>query len=211
MRVVVAEDAVLLREGLCHILSDHGMTVTAQVSDAEQLLVAVAAEQPDLVITDVRMPPTHTDEGTRAALTIREHWPDVGIVVLSQHVEARTAVRLLREHPQSIGYLLKERITDIPSFIVSLQTVARGGYVVDSEVVSTLLRKPSALSTRELDVLAALAEGLSNQGIADRMFVTVRTVESHVASIFQKLDIHDSPDGNRRVLAALEHLRSGTS
>jgi DNA-binding NarL/FixJ family response regulator len=209
VRIALAEDSVLLREGLARLLVDAGHDVSAQAGDAEGLLAAVEADPPDVVVTDVRMPPSFTDEGTRAALAIRERWPDVGVLVLAQHVEARNAVRLLRDHPYGIGYLLKDRVSDVEGFLAAVRTVADGGQVVDPEVVSALLRRTPALSQRERDVLDLVAQGRSNKAIAALLFVTPRTVETHVASIFLKLGIDDSPDDNRRVLAVLEHLRSG--
>jgi DNA-binding NarL/FixJ family response regulator len=207
VRAVVAEDSVLLRAGLCRILAEGGLEVAAEAGDAEELLAAVEREAPDVVVTDVRMPPTQTDEGTRAALAIRERWPTIGVLVLAQHVEARYAVRLLRDHPRGIGYLLKDRVVDVAGFLDAVRTVAAGGQVVDPDVVAALLGRTSVLSERERDVLALVAEGRSNAAIAERLFVTVRTVETHVAAIFAKLGIADSPEDNRRVLAVLEHLR----
>ena len=213
MRAVIAEDDVLLRAGLVRLLTEAGIDVAADVGDADALLVAVDKHEPDVVVTDVRMPPNHRDEGTRAALAIRESRPGIGIVVLSQHVEARYAERLLRDHPRGIGYLLKDRVTDIGEFVDAVRRVAAGGAVVDSDVVSALLSRSaaqatlSALSAREREVLRLVAEGRSNAAVAAELVLTERTVETHVANIFAKLDLAEAPASNRRVLAVLAHLR----
>ena len=213
MRVVIAEDDLLLRAGLVRLLGDAGMDVAADVGDAAQLLLAVAQHPPDLVITDVRMPPTHRDEGTRAALAIRREHPTVGILVLSQHVEPRFAERLLRDHPHGIGYLLKDRVTAISDFVDAARRIADGGSVIDSEVVSLLLSGSAAratlgtLSPREREVLALVAAGRSNAAIAQHLALTARTVETHVANVFAKLGLPEDPTDNRRVLAVLAHLR----
>jgi DNA-binding NarL/FixJ family response regulator len=215
MRVVIAEDSVLLREGLTRLLTEAGFEVLAAAGDGVELLEAVERHRPDLVVTDVRMPPDFQAEGTRAAVEIRRTWPGTGIVILAQHVEARFAVDLLRDHPGAVGYLLKERVSDLGSFVDALRTVGSGGTVIDAEVVAALLGAPrhqvegdlATLSPREVDVLGLIAEGHSNQSIAARLVVTTRTVETHVASIFAKLRLPESPDGHRRVLAVLTYLR----
>lgn len=214
MRVVIAEDSVLLREGLVRLLVEAGLDVVGEAGDADELLEAVHREQPDLVITDVRMPPDFAVEGTRAALEIRRLWPSIGIVILSQHAEPRYAVELLRDHPAAVGYLLKERVRDLDAFVDALRTVSGGGTVIDPEVVAVLLggHRPgaplSALSAREREVLALVAEGRSNAAIALQLSVTARTVETHVATIFAKLHLPESPEDHRRVLAVLSWLRT---
>jgi DNA-binding NarL/FixJ family response regulator len=215
VRAVVAEDDVLLRAGLVRVLSEADIEVVADVGDADKLLIAVDEHTPDVVVTDVRMPPTHRDEGTRAALAIRAKQPGVGILVLSQHVEPRYAERLLREHSHGIGYLLKDRIAVISDFVDAVRRVAAGGSVIDSDVVSVLLSRSAAQSTlailspREREVLALVAEGRSNTAIAEELVLTSRTVETHVANVFTKLGLAEVPSDNRRVLAVLAHLRAG--
>jgi DNA-binding NarL/FixJ family response regulator len=215
VRAVIAEDDVLLRAGLVRLLSDAEVDVIADVGDAEALLAAVDDDLPDVVITDIRMPPTFRDEGTRAAVALRERYPRLGILVLSQHVEARYAERLLRSHARGIGYLLKARVASTEEFLESVRRVAAGGSVVDSDVVSSLLsrsvaeRTLSLLSPRELDVLALVAAGRSNLAIAAELHLTTRTVESHVAGVFGKLGLPEDAGDNRRVLAVLAHLRAG--
>ena len=214
MRAVIAEDDVLLRAGLVRLLTDAGVEVVAEVGDADALLGAVDAHQPDVVVTDIRMPPTHRDEGTRAALTIRAKQPGIGILVLSQHVEPRYAERLLRDHPRGIGYLLKNRVATTNEFVDAVYRVAGGGSVVDSDVVSVLLSRSAAertlsvLSPRERQVLTLVAEGRSNAAIAEELVLTARTVETHVANVFAKLSLPEAPGDNRRVLAVLAHLRA---
>jgi DNA-binding NarL/FixJ family response regulator len=213
MRVVIAEDDVLLRAGVARVLTDVGIEVV-EVGDAVALLAAVEAQPPDVVVTDVRMPPTYRDEGTRAALSLRATHPSLGILILSQHVEPRYAEQLLREHPRGIGYLLKERIASPAQFVDAIREVAKGGSVLDSDVVSALLsrrtteRTLAALSPRELDVLGLVAAGRSNSAIGAQLGLTARTVETHVANVLAKLGIPEDRADNRRVLAVLAHLRA---
>jgi DNA-binding NarL/FixJ family response regulator len=212
MRVVIAEDQVLLRAGLTRLFEDAGHEVTAAVGDAEALLAAVARDGPDLVVADVRMPPTFSDEGTRAAGRIRDEHPGVGVLVLSQHVETQHAVALVSEG--GFGYLLKDRVLDVQEFIDAAERVARGGSALDPQVVATLVSPNGGdegvadLTAREREVLGLVAEGLTNAGIAKRLFLTVNTVETHVRNVLMKLDVPGTDDGHRRVLAVLAHLRS---
>jgi DNA-binding NarL/FixJ family response regulator len=214
MRVVVADDSVLLREGLARILGDNGFEVVGQAGDADQLRLAVVREKPDLVIVDVRMPPTFTDEGTRAAIAIREERPEIGIVVLSQVVEARSALKLFRDTPEGFGYLLKDRVVEVDDFLDAVRRVAAGGTAVDPDVIAQLLGRRSGddplaeLSPREREVLGLMAEGRSNHAICDKLFLSPKTVESHVASIFLKLRLSQEPDDHRRVLAVLQYLEA---
>jgi DNA-binding NarL/FixJ family response regulator len=213
VRVVVAEDSVLLREGLTRLLEEAAVEVAAAVGDAENLLRAVEAEQPDAVIIDVRMPPTFTDEGLRAALLVRQRWPGIGVLVLSQWVEERYATELLASHgnnPAGVGYLLKDRVGDLDQFIDALRRVASGGSALDPEVVAQLLTRRSrpldTLTVRERQVLSLMAEGRSNSAIATRLVVGPGAVEKHVASIFAKLGLATTDSDNRRVLAVLAYL-----
>jgi DNA-binding NarL/FixJ family response regulator len=214
MRVVVADDSVLLREGVVRLLEEAGFEVVAQAGDAEDLLRKVNAHKPDIAVVDVRMPPTHTDEGLRAALTIRERHPDTNVLVLSQVVEASSALELLAGDAAGLGYLLKDRVGDLDRFTESVRRVAEGGSALDPEVVSLLLgrrRKEGpldALTPREREVLQAMAEGASNNGIAERLVVTERAVEKHVTSIFTKLGLPPDTDSHRRVLAVLRYLEA---
>ena len=214
MRVVIADDSVLLREGLARVLEDGGIEVVAQAGDAGELLEAVRHMRPDLAIVDVRMPPTQTDEGTRAAKEIRERHPEVGVLVLSQVVEPRHAFDLFRDRPEGFGYVLKDRVLEIDDFLESVRRVARGGTVIDPEVVAQLMgrrreRDPlDDLTAREREVLTLMAEGLSNHGICGRLFLSPKTVETHVHSIFGKLRLPPTPDDHRRVLAVLAFLRA---
>jgi serine/threonine-protein kinase len=212
--VAIADDATLLRDGIELILSSAGYDVVASVGDADSLIDCVRASQPDVVIVDIRMPPTHSTEGLEAAVSIRSTWPDTGIVVLSQYVEPRYAIELLNtDAPGGLGYLLKDRISDSRAFIDSVSHGAAGGSSIDPTVVAQLLGRPrrddplATLSDRERDVLALMAEGRSNRAIADRLHISIRTLEKHTAGIFRKLGLHDQPDDHRRVLAVLSYLR----
>jgi DNA-binding NarL/FixJ family response regulator len=212
-RIVIADDSLLVREGTARLLQDAGFEVIGQAADADALVALVEELRPDVAIVDIRMPPDFTDEGLRAAARIRERLGDgIGILVLSHHVEATFALRLLRESHQGTGYLLKDRLTDLEDFTDAVRRVARGGSVVDPAVVARLVDQPGSkrllaeLTSREREVLALMAEGRSNQAIADRLFVTPKTVEAHIASIFSKLDLVPTPDDHRRVLAVLAWL-----
>ncbi|HLQ57607.1 MAG TPA: response regulator transcription factor [Streptosporangiaceae bacterium] len=213
MRVVIAEDAALFREGLSRLLADRGHEVVAAVSDGEALLAAVARHHPDVAVVDVRMPPTHTDEGLRAAIELRRDHPGTGVLVLSQYIETRYAARLLAGNAAGVGYLLKDRVADVAEFAGALARVAGGGTALDPEVVSQLVRTSradglAALTPRESDVLALMAEGRSNAGIAAALVVSAGVVEKHVAGIFAKLGLPPSEADNRRVLAVLRYLGS---
>jgi DNA-binding NarL/FixJ family response regulator/class 3 adenylate cyclase len=215
LRIVVADDSVLFREGVVRLLIDNGFVVSGQVGDGEALLELVEHETLDLVLTDIRMPPTHTTEGLVAAQRIRAEHPDVGVLVLSQYVETRHAIRLLQEAPQRIGYMLKDRVSDISEFADAIRRIARGGSVIDPEVVAELLgrrgRRGSleALTTRELEILALMAEGRSNQAICERLFLSPKTVESHIGSIFSRLGLEPTTDDHRRVRAVVMYLQEG--
>jgi DNA-binding NarL/FixJ family response regulator len=212
VRVVLAEDSVLLREGVASLLADAGFEIVGQAGTAEQLLLKVRSYKPDVAIVDIRMPPTHTDEGLRAAQVIREQHPGVGVLVLSQYVESGYALELLRTSAEGVGYLLKDRISDTREFADAVRRVAKGGSVLDPEVVSRLVGRRrredplSELTPREREVLELIAEGRSNQGIAERLVVTERAVEKHVTSIFGKLGLPAAPADHRRVLAVLAYL-----
>jgi DNA-binding NarL/FixJ family response regulator len=214
MRVLIADDSVLFREGLVGLLKARGLAVVGQVGDAPHLLAAVDECRPDLAVVDIRMPPTHTNEGMVAALDLRARHPEVGVLVLSHHVESVHATRLLAEDPRGVGYLLKDRVSDVDEFVEALRRVATGGSVVDAEVVSSLLRRRrapdplAALTAREREVLAMMAEGHSNPAICQRLFLTAKTVETHVSRIFTKLGLPPDAAGHRRVLAVLAYLRS---
>ena len=212
MRIVIAEDAAVIRAGLAEILIDRGHEIVASVGDAEALKDAVAARQPDVAIVDVRMPPSHTDEGLRAAIAIRRDHPGVGILVFSQYIETRYAADLLATGSGGIGYLLKDRVANVAEFNDAITRIAAGGTALDPEVVSGLLSASrhasalAALTAREQDVLALMAEGRSNGAIADRIFVSERAVEKHISNIFTKLGLPPSDSDHRRVLAVLAYL-----
>ncbi|MCX4909080.1 response regulator transcription factor [Streptomyces sp. NBC_00878] len=212
MRVILAEDSTLLREGLVRLLVEEGHEVLAAVGDAERLLVAVAEERPDVVVADVRMPPTHTDEGLRAALEIRERWPGVGVLVLSQYVEKRYATELLTGDSEGVGYLLKDRVVQVDEFLDALERVSQGRAAFDPEVVRQLLGRSGRadlldrLTTREKDVLAEMAQGHTNAAIARRMHISLSGVEKHINAIFDKLELTGSEGYSRRVLAVLRYL-----
>ncbi|MFF9620400.1 LuxR C-terminal-related transcriptional regulator [Streptomyces griseosporeus] len=213
MRVVIAEDSAILRDGLVQLLQVRGVEVAAAVADADALLAAVAGHTPDVAVVDIRLPPTQTDEGVRAAVRLREEHPRTGVLLFSQYVETTHASRLLG-NPAGFGYLLKERVVDIGEFVAALERVAAGGTALDPEVVAQLFgasRRRSALdglTPREREVLALMAEGRTNQSIARTFTVSERAVEKHIANIFAKLDLPPSETGHRRVLAVLRYLES---
>jgi DNA-binding NarL/FixJ family response regulator len=214
VRVVIADDEVLLREGLERLLTEAGFKVVGKVGTGEELPRKVELTRPDVAIVDIRMPPTHTDEGLVAAAQIRESHPDVGVLVLSHYLESRYAMRLLEQHPARSGYLLKERVSDIAVLTDALRRLNDGECVLDPTIVARLVDRPRAddplekLTEREREVLALIAEGRSNAGLCERLFLSPKTVESHVRQIFMKLDIAGSPDDHRRVLAVLAYLRA---
>ena len=215
MRVVIAEDSVLLREGLVRLLSDAGLEVVAAVEEPEALLRAVDEHRPDICVVDIRMPPTHTDEGVRAALVIRAQHPGVAVLMLSQYVEERYATDLIASDTRGFGYLLKDRVADVTEFVEAVRRVGAGGTALDPEVVSQLLvrsrRKDplGALTPRETDVMRLMAEGRSNNGIATELVVSEGAVEKHVSSIFTKLALPPAEQDHRRVLAVLRYLEGG--
>jgi len=214
MRVILAEDSVLLRAGLARLLTDEGHEVVAEVGDAPALLAAVAADQPDVVVADVRMPPTHRDDGLRAAVEIRDRWPAVGVLVLSQYVERRYAVELLTTRSDGVGYLLKDRVAEVGEFLDALDRVAAGRAAFDPEVVRQLLARTShtdplrRLTPREAEVLDRMAQGHTNAGIAAQLHVSQSAVEKHVNAIFDKLGLSHTTGYSRRVLAVLHYLGS---
>ena len=214
MQVAIAEDSVLLREGVARVLDDAGFDVVAQCENAEDLLLKVRSFPPDVVILDIRLPPTHKDEGLRAALQIRSGNPEVGVLVLSQYVEVGLALKLLADSAEGVGYLLKDRISDVDEFVAAVRRVAEGGSALDPIIVSTLLARErpddpiGQLTPREREVLELMASGSSNQGIADSLVITVRAVEKYVSSIFSKLGLPSTGSESRRVLAVLLYLRS---
>ena len=214
MRVALAEDSVLLREGLARLLGDEGFDVVAQCGDADELMVEVNDHEPDVVIVDIRLPPTHNDEGLRAALQIRASHPGIGVLVLSQYVELGLAMKLLADSAAGVGYLLKDRVSDVEDFVAALRRVGAGGSALDPIIVSMLLSRPRAdsplaeLTPREREVIELMALGSSNQGIADALVITLRAVEKYVSSIFGKLGLPSSGSESRRVLAVLMFLRS---
>jgi DNA-binding NarL/FixJ family response regulator len=213
VRVVIADDSGLLRDGLANLLTEAGVDVVARAADADQLVAMVAEHEPDVAVVDIRMPPTYTHEGAKAALELREQHPGIGILLLSQSLESRYVTDLARTYARGFGYLLKDRVTDVQVLLDALSTVVAGGTVLDPEVVSHLLGRNgladqlARLSGREREVLELMAQGLSNRAIADRLVVDVKTVETHIARILTKLDLHQTPDEHRRVLAVLAWLR----
>ncbi len=214
LRVILAEDQVLLREGVARLLTEAGFEVIGQAGDHDELLHLVRTDPPDVAVVDIRMPPTHTDEGIRAAHQIRQQFPGVGVLVLSQYLETAYALRLVADGAERLGYLLKDRVADIDQFIDAVRRVARGESVIDPAVVARLVSRPrldhplDTLSEREREVLALMAEGRSNLAIEHRLFLSAKTVETHVRSIFNKLALQPAPDDHRRVLAVLTYLRS---
>jgi DNA-binding NarL/FixJ family response regulator len=211
VRVVIAEDGVLLREGLARLLADEGHEVQATAGDAPSLVEAVEKQRPDVCIVDVRMPPTFTDEGLRGALEIRSRWPGTPVLVLSQYVEERYATELLAGDSSAVGYLLKQRVADVRDFLDALERVANGGTALDPEVIAQLMARAKRhphdeLTPRESEVLSLMAEGLSNAGIAKQLVVTEGAVEKHVTNIFQKLRLEPAETDHRRVLAVLKYL-----
>jgi DNA-binding NarL/FixJ family response regulator len=216
MRVVVADDVMLTREGIVRLLEEAGVEVVGQAEDAPSLLRRVRGTQPDAVIVDIRMPPTHTDEGLVAASMIRAELPDVGVLILSQYIEPSYAMRLLEEHPERVGYLLKERVFDVALLVDALRRLGEGETVIDPTIVSRLVGRRrredplEELTPREREALELVAEGLSNKAIAARLVVTERTVEAHVKQIFMKLNLDANPESHRRVLAVLAYLRAAS-
>ena len=214
MRVVVAEDVMLTREGIVRLLHDAGVEVAGESEDADGLLADVERERPDVAVVDIRMPPTHTDEGLVAAHRIRSEHPETGVLVLSHYVEPAYAMRLIEEHPERVGYLLKERVFDVAILVDALRRIVDGETVIDPTIVARLVGRRrrndpvETLTDREREVLGLVAEGMSNQAIASRLFVTERTVEAHISAIFQKLGLAESRDQHRRVLAVLTFLRA---
>jgi DNA-binding NarL/FixJ family response regulator len=214
VRVVIADDEMLLREGLARLLTDAGFDVVGKATNAPELLRAVRLTAPDVAIVDIKMPPTHTEEGLAAAREIRASYPQVGVLVLSHYVESAYAMRLLEDHPVGVGYLLKQRVSDVAVLADALQRIAEGECVLDPTIVSRLVNRPrergplTDLTAREREVLALIAEGRSNQAIGERLFLSPKTVETHIRLIFQKLDLVAAPESHRRVLAVLAFLRS---
>lgn len=213
MRVVIADDSGLLRDGLSRLLVEAGVDVVATTGNAEELVTAVDEHLPDVAIIDIRMPPTYTHEGARAAAELRGHHKDLGILLLSQSLESRYVADLVRAHPGRFGYLLKDRVVDVDVLVQALHTIVAGGTVLDPDVVAHLLGRNdladqlSRLSSREREVLALMAQGYSNKAVADALVIDLKTVESHIARIMTKLDLHQTPDEHRRVLAVLAWLR----
>jgi len=214
VRVILADDAVVIREGLARLLADSGVDVIAQAGNAAELLEQIAISPPDVAVVDIRMPPTYTNEGLIAAQTIREQHPFVGTVVLSQYIEVDYALQLVAGTSERVGYLLKDRVADIHEFVAALETITAGGTVVEPSLVTELLTAPTArnplapLTTREREVLALVAQGCTDRGIADQLFVSRKTVEAHVRSILQKLDLPTDAGTNRRVHAVLTFLQA---
>jgi DNA-binding NarL/FixJ family response regulator len=214
VRVAIAEDSVLLRDGVARLLGDNGFEVVAQCGDAEELLLKLSSYPLDVAIVDIRLPPTHSDEGLRAALEIRARHPSIGVLVLSQYIELGLAMKLLADSAAGVGYLLKDRVSDVREFVAAVRRVAEGGSAIDPIIVSTLLSRRrgddplGTLTPREREVLELMATGSSNQGIADKLVITLRAVEKYVSSIFGKLGLPSTGSESRRVLAVLMFLRS---
>lgn len=214
MRILICEDSVLLREGLVRLLEHSGHQVSAALADTTELMATIEADMPDLAILDVRLPPTYTDEGIRAALHIRRSYPELPLLVLSQYVEERYAAELISAYTPALGYLLKDRVADVAEFVESLAQIQSGGTILDPEVVAQLLNRSNhddrmqRLTDRERTVLAAVAEGKSNQAIAELLHLSAASVEKHITAIFQKLELEADGTGNRRVLAALAHIEN---
>jgi DNA-binding NarL/FixJ family response regulator len=213
VRAVIADDAPLIREGIAHLLAEHGVEVVHQAGDGDALLESVSELRPDVALVDIRMPPTHTDEGLHAARAIRSRYPDTAVLLLSQHLEPEYALRLVREKPDHVGYLLKERVGRVEQLLDAAQRVAAGECVVDRAVVDELLARRrrvdpiGALTPREREILALMAEGRSNQGICKALWLSPKTVETHIRGAFTKLGIREAPEDNRRVLAVLAFLQ----
>jgi DNA-binding NarL/FixJ family response regulator len=214
MRLVIADDSMLMREGTARLLEDAGFEVVGKFDDAKKLIRSVALNSPDVAIVDIKMPPTYTDEGLVAAEEIRTSYPEVGVLVLSQYLESRYAVRLLEQHPERVGYLFKERVSDVAVLVDTLQRIVEGECVLDPTIVARLVKRPrqkgplDELTEREREVLSLIAEGMSNRAIAARLFITERTVEAHSGRLFSKLGLEETPDYHRRVLAVLTFLRA---
>ncbi len=212
MRLLIADDSALIREGLRRLVLDAGHEVIGVAADADELAVLAQGDQPDAAILDIRMPPTFTDEGARAALELRSRWPDAGILLLSQQIEARYALRLMQQHPHGFGYLLKDRVVELDDLLDAITRVGRGGFAVDPEIVAQLMSRSRSgsiverLTPRELDILTLVAEGRSNRAIAQRLRVSTKTVENHVSNVFAKLDLVDDADEHRRIRAVLLYL-----
>jgi DNA-binding NarL/FixJ family response regulator len=215
VRLVIADDAAIVREGLSRLLAANGFTIAGEAADPVRLLELVRSERPDVAIVDIRMPPTLTDEGLAAAAEIRAHYPETGVLVLSQHLEPRYAMRLIEQTPSRIGYLLKERVGRVQELTDALHRIDAGECVIDRAVVQELVKRErrieplAALSGREREILALMAEGRSNQGICETLWLSPKTVETHIRSLFLKLDVGNVPQDNRRVLAVLTYLRTG--
>lgn len=214
MRIVIADDEMLVREGLARLLADTGFDIVGKATNSAELLRAVALTNPDVAIVDIKMPPTHTDEGLVAATEIGVRHPTVGVLVLSHYLDSAYAIRLLQEHPERVGYLLKERVSDIAVLADALRRIAERECVLDPTIIARLVNRPrehnplTELTDREREVLALIAEGRSNQGIGEILFLSPKTIETHIRQIFQKLGLRGSPDSHRRVLAVLAFLRS---